>query len=281
MRVMVIVKATPRSEKGEMPSEQLMQEMTAFNEELVAAGVMKMGEGLRPSSEAKRIHFKGRDRIVTDGPFAETKELIAGFWLWEVASMEEAVQWVKRCPNPMQEDSDVDIRPIYEMADFAESDPQGIVAEKETRMKRAFQLQESTVQSYLFFGGRCEEAISFYEKVIGATVCMKMRFSDSPDPVPEGMLQAGFEDKIMHCSFTVGQTTVNASDGCGDQTNFDGFRLTILVPTEEAAEDVFNDLAEGGTIDMPLAKTFWSPRYGMLTDKFGVGWMVMVPGETP
>ena len=108
---------------------------------------------------------------------------------------------------------------------------------------------------------------------------MKMRFNESPDAVPDGMLQAGFEGKIMHASFAVGKMTIMASDGCDDKSKFDGFRLTITVPNENLANSAFSALAEGGKVDMPLAKTFWSPRYGMVTDKFGVGWMVMVSGE--
>jgi len=117
---MVMVKATKESEAGEMPSQQLLTEMMKFNEELVNAGVMLAGEGLHPSSKAKRVHFSGSKRTVTDGPFAETKELIAGFWIWKVNSMDEAIEWVKKCPNPMNVDSDVDIRPIFEAEDFGE-----------------------------------------------------------------------------------------------------------------------------------------------------------------
>src|SRR5262249_46932944 len=110
MRVMVIVKASPESEAGEMPSQQLLTEMGAYNEELVKAGIMLAGEGLHPSSKGKRVRFSGKDRTVIDGPFAETKELIAGFWLWQVKSMDEAVEWVKRCPNPMMSESEIEIR---------------------------------------------------------------------------------------------------------------------------------------------------------------------------
>jgi PhnB protein len=191
MRVMVMVKATKSSEAGELPSEQLLTDMGRFNEELVKAGIMKAGDGLKPGSEAVRV------------------------------------------------------------------------------------------QSYLFFSGRCEEALSFYEDAVSARVTMKMRFSESPDPVPDGMLQAGFEDKIMHASFIVGKMTIMASDGCDEKSKFDGFRLALSVPTAAAADSAFNALAEGGKVDMPLMQTFWSPRYGMLTDKFGVGWMVMVPEEVP
>ncbi|TWU18872.1 YciI family protein [Allorhodopirellula heiligendammensis] len=279
MKVMVIVKATKSSEAGELPSEALLTAMGQFNQELVAAGIMEAGEGLKPSSAAKRVHFHGTDRTVTDGPFAETKELIAGFWLWEVASMQEAIEWVKRCPNPMLEDSDIDIRPLYEMDDFAEQDPQGAIRDQEDALKRAISLQAASVQPYLFFAGRCEEALGFYEQALGAKVLMKMGFDESPDAVPEGMLQAGFEKKIMHASLSIGKMTIMASDGCDDKSKFDGFRLAFSVATEAGAEAAFNALATGGQVDMPLTKTFWSPLYGMVTDKFGVGWMVMVPGD--
>jgi len=121
MRVMVFVKATKDSEKGfEMTPENrmLLEEMGKFNEELIKAGILRAGDGLRPSKDGKRVAFDGPSRMVIDGPFAETKELVAGFWLWEVKDMDEAVGWVKRCPNPMPGPSEVEIRPLYEMADF-------------------------------------------------------------------------------------------------------------------------------------------------------------------
>lgn len=121
MRVMVMVKASKGSEAGEMPSEQLLSEMTAFNEELVKAGIMLAGEGLAPSSQGYRVRFSGKNRTVIDGPFAETKELVAGYWIWQVKSMEEALEWVKKCPNPMNDDSDIEIRRIFEMEDFGDS----------------------------------------------------------------------------------------------------------------------------------------------------------------
>jgi hypothetical protein len=119
MRVMVIVKATRNSEAGVMPSEKLLADMGKFNEELVKAGVMLAGEGLHPSSKGKRLVFSGGKKTVIDGPFAETKELVAGFWLWQVKSIEEAVEWVRRCPDPMPgEESVIEIRPVFEAEDF-------------------------------------------------------------------------------------------------------------------------------------------------------------------
>lgn len=134
MRFMVIVKASPESEAGKMPSEKLLTEMGKFNEELVKAGVMLAGEGLHPSSKGVRIQFSGPKRTVIDGPFAETKELIAGFWLIEVKSKEEAIEWIKRCPNPMESDSEIEIRQVFEAEDFgAEFTPE--LREQEDRLR--------------------------------------------------------------------------------------------------------------------------------------------------
>jgi len=119
MRVMVMVKATKDSEAGVMPTPELFEAMDKYNQELTKAGVMLSGDGLKPSSQGARIRFEGTRRTVIDGPFAETKELVAGFWIWQVASMEEAVEWAKKCPNPMPGDSDLEIRPFYEAEDFA------------------------------------------------------------------------------------------------------------------------------------------------------------------
>jgi hypothetical protein len=120
MRVMVMVKATKESEAGEMPSQELLTEMGKFNEELVKAGVMLAGEGLHPSSKGARVQFSGDKRTVVDGPFAETKELVAGYWLWQVRSMDEAIEWAKRCPNPMTEGGELELRPVFEADDFGE-----------------------------------------------------------------------------------------------------------------------------------------------------------------
>ena len=134
MKVMAIVKATKDSEAGVMPSEQLLTEMGNYNEQLVKAGIMQAGEGLHPSSKGYRVRFAGKDRSVINGPFAETKELIAGYWIWQVKSMEEAIEWLKKCPNPHCEDSEVEIRQIFEAEDFgAEFTPE--LREQEDRMR--------------------------------------------------------------------------------------------------------------------------------------------------
>jgi hypothetical protein len=143
MRVMVIVKATKASEAGEMPSEKLMTDMGKYNEELVKAGIMLAGEGLHPSSKGKRVRFAGGQKNVMDGPFAEAKELIAGYWLWQVKSMDEAVAWVRRCPDPMPgEESEIEIRPVFEAADFgAEYTPEA--QERDARLRAELERQQA------------------------------------------------------------------------------------------------------------------------------------------
>lgn len=133
MRFMIIVKASPESEAGQMPRQELLAAMGKYNEELANAGVLLAGEGLHPSSRGARVHFSGNKRTVTDGPFSETKELIAGFWLIQVKSLDEAIEWVKRCPNPMESDSDIEIRQVFEADDFgAEFTPE--LREQEARI---------------------------------------------------------------------------------------------------------------------------------------------------
>lgn len=137
-------------------------------------------------------------------------------------------------------------------------------------------MSKPTVEPYLTFGGRCEEALEFYKQAIGAKVEMVMRFDECPDPMPEGMLAPGFEKKVMHSSFWVGNSMIMASDGCNPSSKFEGFSLSISVKDEAEADKVFAALSEGGKVTMPLEKTFWSPRFGMLEDRFGVSWMVNV-----
>ncbi len=143
MKVIVMIKATPESETGVMPSEQLLTDMGNYNEALVKAGIMLTGEGLHPSAKGVRVHFSGPDRTVTDGPFTETKELVAGFWIWQVESMEEAIDWVKRCPNPMVSDSEIEIRPIFSAEDFGESFTPELRAQEEQIGAAAEKLQHS------------------------------------------------------------------------------------------------------------------------------------------
>jgi PhnB protein len=139
-------------------------------------------------------------------------------------------------------------------------------------------MQNAKIEPYIFFGGRCEEALAFYEKAIGAQVTFLMRFKESPAPHPEGILPADYGEKIMHANVIIGDSTIMASDGgCDDTSGPQGFSLSLTVQTEEEVDRAFNALAEGGQVNMPPTQTFWSKRFGMLKDKFGLGWMVTVP----
>jgi PhnB protein len=280
MKVMVIVKASPSSEAGKMPSPELLTAMGKFNEELVKANIMESGDGLKPTSQGVRVRFSGNKRIVTTGPFTETNEIIAGYWVWNVESMEQAIEWVKKCPNPMEEDSDIEIRSFYTMDDFAEIDPEGKEREHEDSLRQTIAMRKVDVKQYLFFSGRCDEALKFYQQHLSAEIQFLLRFNESPDPVPDDMLQDGFENKVMHAEFSLGNTRIMASDGCNDVEQFSGFRIALTLNDETEARRIFAALAsDGGKIDMPLMKTFWSPLYGQVTDQFGIGWMVMLEGE--
>ena len=138
-------------------------------------------------------------------------------------------------------------------------------------------MNTTLIQPYLFFGGRCEEALEFYRTALGAETDMLMRFKDSPEQPPEGTLAPGFENKVMHASFRVGQALVMASDGCGETPAFGGFALSLTLPDKDACERAFAALSDGGQVNMRLGETFWSPCFGMVEDKFGVGWMITVP----
>lgn len=140
-------------------------------------------------------------------------------------------------------------------------------------------MSTTTITPYLLFGGRCEEAIEFYRTALGAEVEMLMHHKDSPDAPPPGMLQPGFENKVMHATVRIGGATLMASDGCDDKSRFDGFRLSLAFATEADAHKAFDALSDGGEVAMPITKTFWSPCFGMVTDRFGVGWMVTIAAE--
>ncbi len=142
-------------------------------------------------------------------------------------------------------------------------------------------MSATSITPYLFFGGRCEEAIDFYRTALGARVEFKLLFKDSPEPLPPGVLQPGFEHKVMHATLSIGNTKIMATDGCNDKSQLSGFSLALSFPTAAETDPVFDALAKGGHVQMPLGKTFWSPRYGMVTDRFKISWMVTVDAELP
>ncbi len=142
-------------------------------------------------------------------------------------------------------------------------------------------MQKAQITPYLFFAGRCEEAIDFYCNALGAEKLFLMYFRESPDPTPPGVLQEGFENKVMHASIRIGDSLVMVSDGCDDKTRFEGFRLSVSFPSEAEVHKAFEALSASGQVEMPLTKTFWSPCFGMLTDQFGVAWMVSMAEQPP
>lgn len=261
MNIMVIVKASQHTETQTAPDPAAMQSMGEFNRALSQAGILLAAHGLKPSAQGLRVHFRQGQTQVMPGPFAPSEELVGGFWIWQVSSMEQALEWVKKCPLP--DGSNVEIRPFYGSEDFA----------------MAAQAAPIAVKNYLFFSGRCEEALDYYQQHLNARVNFLLRFNESPDVIPEGVLQEGFANKIMHAEFSVGDVAIFASDGCNDASEFSGFRLALSIAEEETVRRIFTALAQGGRIDMPLTPTFWSPLYGQVTDQFGVGWMLMLPGE--
>lgn len=249
--------------------QPLMEACFDYDDELRRGGHFLGGEALDTARHAVTLRPKNGTVDVSDGPYAETKEMLGGILLLEARDMNHAIALMSQ--HPGVKSGPFEIRPAAEEinAQIAARDA-AVTGENQPN---------ATVQPYLFFSGRCEEALEFYRSAVGAQVEMLMYYKDSPDPPPPGTLQPGFENKVMHATFRIGKTTLMASDGCDDRIERSGFSLAISVPTEAEADRVFAALGQDGQIQMPLAKTFWSPRFGMLTDRFGVGWMVTVAAQ--
>jgi uncharacterized glyoxalase superfamily protein PhnB len=270
MRFMIIVRATKDSEAGVMPSEELLTAMGKYNEELVKAGIMQAGEGLHPSSKGARVRFSGKQRIVIDGPFAETKELIAGFWIWQVKSRDEAIEWVKRCPNPMPGDSDIEIRQIFEAEDFGKQlTPE--LREQEQRLANQIEAQKvkpipdgmHTVTPHLICKGAAD-AIEFYKKAFGAV-------EEGRLPGPNGLL--------MHAIVRIAGSPVMLVDempqwGALGPNSLKGSPVTIHLYVPDADAFFAKAVAAGAKVKMPLEDQFWGDRYGKLEDPFGHHWSV-------
>jgi uncharacterized glyoxalase superfamily protein PhnB len=279
MRFMVLIKADKDSEAGVMPSTELLEQMGRFNEELVKAGVMLAGEGLHPSSKGARVRFKGKERSVVDGPFAETKELVAGFWLWQVKDKAEAIEWVKRCPNPMLGESEIELRQVFEAEDFgAEFTPELREQEDKLRAQVAEQAKPavaavppaSGATPYLVVKG-AKDAIGWYERIFGAQLVFKM---DAPDGA------------VMHSELKVGPARFMLTEervewGSRSPLTIGGSATTTIVYVPDA-DAVFNAaLAAGATPAMPMGDQFWGDRSGSLTDPFGHQWFISTHKEDP
>jgi len=266
--MLMIPKGYETAKPGTMPEAKAVAAMMKYNEELAKAGVLLSLDGLHPPSMGARVHFEGGSPKVTDGPFAEAKEVLGGYWMIQVKSRQEAIDWAKRCPAGPNEV--IEIRQVQEMSEFPED------VQKAAGQVSLGAHGPKLVQPYLSFNGRCEEAIEFYRAAIGAQVITQIRFKDIPNQ-PPGMVPPGAENKLMHAAFKVGETTVLASDGqCTGSAQFEGITLSLTAPSNDEAERLFAALADGGKVTMPLAPTFFSTRFGMVTDRFGVAWMVSV-----
>jgi uncharacterized glyoxalase superfamily protein PhnB len=271
MRFMVLIKANADSEAGLMPSEALLTEMGAFNEELVKAGVMLAGEGLQPTSKGARVRFSGKGRQVIDGPFAETKELIAGYWLWQLNSLQEAIDWVKRCPNPTGEEAEVEIRQLFEAECFGEAFTPELRAQEE-RLRAAVKAVPPArgATPYLVIRGAAD-AIGFYQKVFDAELVIRL---DAPDGKP------------MHAELKVGPASFMLTEerpeyGALSPLTIGGSASTSTIYVPDADAVVAAALAGGAQSVMPVQDQFWGDRSGAITDPFGHKWMIATHLEDP
>jgi uncharacterized glyoxalase superfamily protein PhnB len=257
---MVIVKADADTEAGKPPSPELIAAMGQFNEQLVRAGVMLAGEGLAPSSKGARVRFSGSRRTVIDGPFTETKELVAGFWLWQVKSKEEAIEWVRRCPNPLHSDTEVEIREVSENCGVAEPPKKAVKAVPESR----------GATPYLVIKG-ASDAIAFYQRVFGAELLF--RLDDPTGAVMHAELRVGpahfmlTEERPQHGAR--GPITLGGS----------GSGATLYVPDVDAV--VEGAVKAGAKVLMLVQDQFWGDRCGNIVDPFGHLWFVSTHIEDP
>jgi PhnB protein len=287
MRVMVIRRADPATEAGEAPAEELLVAMAKYNEELVDAGAMLDGAGLKPSSHGALVRFREGRPTVVDGPFTEAKELVAGYTMLQVDSLEDAISWAKRWPAFGQEANvELELRPLFEISDFAE----GEGTELHSRLAERMQAGAGTTSSeggaagasgdvappaavvpYLTFDGTCAEAFRFYRDRLGGQLQLK---THGESPIA-GEVPPDWHDRILHARLDWGAGVLMGSDTPPGQSRpASGFSVSLQYDEPGTAERVFAALGEGGSVTMPLQQTFWATRFGMLTDRYGIGWMV-------
>lgn len=240
-----------------------MMESMAIGDELVSQGKYIASSPLHSVNTATSLRVRDGKRLVTDGPFAETTEQLGGYYIIDVENLDEAMAIASRLPPAKK--GTVEIRPVFDVSDLRE-----LPAPKPESSASA------AITPYIFLKGRCDEAIQFYQQKLNAQLEMLMRFKDSPDPPPPGMLPPGFEEKVMHASISIAGVRLMVSDGCDESSPLSGFRISLALPTQEAARHAFDALAIGGSVEMPLTKTFWSACFGMVTDQFEVPWMISV-----
>lgn len=266
MRYMMMRKADADTERGVLPSNEVLGDMGAYNERMLAANVFISGDGLKPSSEGYRIRFTNGEPEVIRGPFENAGALLAGYSIIEVGSAEEAIDWAKQWPK-----SDgaacLELRPYYELDDFAprpEIERHRAMCEARARLPKG-------VCSYLAFPGTCREAMTFYAQVLGGQLVIHS-FGETPiaDQLPPGL-----ESQVANAELRLGAHTIMASDmteACDQPVP--GAVVQLYYDDLQVASEVFDQLAEGGSVQMPFASSFWAEGFGTLTDRFGTGWMI-------
>lgn len=265
MKFMIIRKADSSTEAGIMPSQELLSAMGDYNAAMAEAGVLVTGEGLKPSDKASRISFSNGQPVVTDGPFTETREIIAGYTMIQTTTRDEALEWVKRWP---EDDVELELREVFELSDFEPGD--GL--QKHVDLTEKLKKRPNTVCNYLLFNGNCREAFEFYADLLGGDIVMSLTGAESPikDEISDLM-----QDKVMHVCLSIGNWLLMGSD-CPPELfeKPQGFHVQIGIDDPLQAEHTFQRLAEGGTVLMPFEKTFWAEKFGMVVDRFGTPWMI-------
>ncbi len=265
MRFMLIRKADPQTEQGVLPSQELLAAMADYNARMVEAGVFVDGNGLRPSTEGARVEFHNGEPVVIDGPFAETKELLAGYSVLEVDSLAEAIAWAKQWPTlDSNGNARLELRPYFSLADFEPG--QGLAQHQQLAKV------PDGMNVHLAFAGNCREAMAFYAEVTGGELEQILTYGETPAAAD---VPASLHDRIIHASLNLrGRKLMGADMQLEDYEPPRGMQVQLDYKDPEQAARTFDALAAGGKIFMPLAQTFFAYRFGMLTDRFGINWMI-------
>lgn len=269
MKYMLMRKADSQTEQGVMPNNEMLAAMATYNQQMLDAGVFVDGNGLSPSSEGCRITFRDGVPTVTDGPFTETRELLAGYSILDVDSREEAIEWACKWPRMDSEGNvTLELRRYFELEEFVPGPGLDQHRQMITRMAR----MPSSVSMHLVFNGNCREAMTWYAKVLGARVVAMLTHAETPaaSEVPPEV-----QELIIHAEIQIGRYIIMGADMVGDCYQAPkGHCLQLQYENVEAARLAFDQLATGGSVQMPFDKTFWAEGFGMLTDRYGIAWMI-------
>lgn len=271
MKFMIMRMADAETEAGVMPTAEQFQAMGEYNQALAAAGLLVDGMGLMPSAKGARIQFHDGIPTVTDGPFTESKEILAGFTLIRANSKQEALDWVKRWPvEDGHGNANLQLRQVYEMADFETNE--GLEIHQQLCERRARQPNGLCV--YLSFAGNCAQAFAFYRDLLGGEIQQMFYHRDAP-PEARACVPEASGDQVMHACIQIGPYQIMGADVAAEQQRpISGFCLQLQIDDTARAEQVYAALAEDGVVVMALAETFWAHRFGIVHDRFGTPWMI-------